>query len=79
MKLRDLGAVTGVVGVLLFFTVGRSAYDAIYDFSPVLVAFLKFALLATFGEMCVSRVTRGCYLPEGFGLFPKMVVWGVPL
>lgn len=77
MKLRDFPAVLAIAAILLFFTVGRGLYDAAYAFSPLLVAFLKFALLATFGEMCVSRIMGGAYLPRGFGLVPKALVWGV--
>jgi hypothetical protein len=77
MKLRDVPALFSIVAIVLFFTLGRDLYDAAYEFSPLLVAFLKFALLATFGEMCVSRILGGAYLPRGFGLLPKALVWGI--
>lgn len=77
MKLGDLVAALGLAVIVLFFTVGRSTYDVVYAFSPVLVAFVKFALLSTFGEMLISRLTSGTYLRPGFGLVPKMVIWGL--
>ncbi len=41
------------------------------------MAFLKFGILATFGEMLGSRVKTGKYYHKGFGLAPKFVVWGL--
>lgn len=76
MKIGDLLAVVALVAAVLFLTVGRSTYDAVYAFSPALVAFVKFALLATFGEALISRVLTGVYLRPGFGLVPKMIIWG---
>jgi hypothetical protein len=40
-------------------------------------AFVKFSLLATFGEALGARLRCGSYVPQGFGLLPKAVVWGV--
>lgn len=40
------------------------------------MAFLKFAVLASFGEMLAMRLTAGAYNRPGFGLLPKAVVWG---
>ena len=77
MKLGDLFAVLLVACVVLFLTVGRTAYDAAYAFSPVLIAFAKFALLATFGETLVSRILTGHYLRPRFGLVPKAIIWGI--
>ncbi len=42
-----------------------------------LVAFVKFAILATFGEMLAARIRCGAYLPAQFGLLPRAVVWGL--
>lgn len=41
------------------------------------MSFLKFALLATFGESLALRIKTGTYNRAGFGLLPKAVVWGV--
>ncbi|OFX30099.1 MAG: hypothetical protein A2X08_09455 [Bacteroidetes bacterium GWA2_32_17] len=39
-------------------------------------SFLKFALLATMGEVIGLRIKAGVYLQKGFGLIPRMIVWG---
>jgi hypothetical protein len=41
------------------------------------MAFVKFGVLATFGEMLALRIKSGAYYRNEFGLFPKMIVWGV--
>lgn len=43
----------------------------------LLMSFFKFAILGTFGEMLALRIREGVYLKQGFGLLPKMLVWGV--
>ena len=43
----------------------------------LIMSFFKFAILGTFGEMLSLRIKKGVYLEKGFGLAPKMLVWGV--
>ena len=43
----------------------------------LLMSFFKFALLGTFGEMLALRIREGVYIKQGFGLLPKLLVWGV--
>ena len=43
----------------------------------LLMSFFKFAILGTFGEMLALRIREGVYLKKGFGLLPKMLIWGV--
>jgi hypothetical protein len=43
----------------------------------LLMSFFKFAILGTFGEMLALRIREGVYLKKGFGLLPKLLVWGV--
>jgi hypothetical protein len=43
---------------------------------PLIMAFIKFAILATFGEMLGLRIKTGKYNQEGFGLAPRCIVWG---
>jgi len=38
---------------------------------------VKFAILATFGEVLGKRIATGSWSIKGFGLLPKMVVWFV--
>jgi hypothetical protein len=37
---------------------------------------LKFMILATFGEMLSLRIRTGKYYFHGFGIIPRMIVWG---
>ena len=43
---------------------------------PYIMAFFKFAILATFGEMLALRIREGVYDKKGFGVAPRMIVWG---
>lgn len=45
--------------------------------TPYLMAFVKFFILASMGELLGHRLKSGEYLPKGFGLIPHAVVWGV--
>jgi hypothetical protein len=54
----------------------RNLYVQAYSVLPALISFVKFAILATSGEMLVLRIKKGVYHEKGFGLFPKMMVWG---
>ena len=40
------------------------------------MSFIKFALLATFGESLALRLRSGQYNAPGFGLIPRAIVWG---
>ncbi|WP_147820439.1 hypothetical protein [Salidesulfovibrio onnuriiensis] len=44
---------------------------------PFLSGFVKFALLATFGESLALRIATGAYLRPGFGVLPRALAWGV--
>ncbi len=39
-------------------------------------SFIKFAVLATMGEVIGLRIRTGNYHEKGFGLVPRMIVWG---
>ena len=41
------------------------------------MAFFKFAILATFGEVLGLRIRTGKYNMPHFGILPRAVVWGV--
>lgn len=43
---------------------------------PFIMAFFKFAVLATLGEMLALRIRKGVYNEKGFGIVPRMMVWG---
>mgnify|MGYP006269145991 CR=1 FL=1 len=75
----DVGALVFVGAVVFIFTFPPSyrAYTDFYGGYPAVLSFHKFAVLATFGEMLVARLRTASYLPAGFGLIPKAIVWGV--
>lgn len=41
------------------------------------MSFVKFAILATLGEMLGLRISTGVYHNKTFGIIPRMVIWGV--
>ena len=43
----------------------------------MIMAFLKFGILATLGEMLGCRISTGNYTTPTFGVLPRMVVWGL--
>ncbi len=43
---------------------------------PLVASFIKFAILATWGESIGLRIRTGRYNYKGFGLLPRAVVWG---
>ncbi len=45
--------------------------------SPLIMAFVKFAILATFGEVLGLRIKTGNYTAPNFGMMPRMVLWGL--
>jgi len=79
VKINDFFAFLFILAVAAIFihpyTYG--VYVQWYAALPVVLSFLKFALLATFGEMLVARLQKGRYLPSHFGLLPKMLIWGI--
>lgn len=79
MKKTDPIAVLFILAVTTLFVhpYTYGVYSEWYAAAPALLSFLKFAVLATFGEMLVARLQKGRYLPPKFGLLPKAVVWGI--
>jgi len=75
---------------LLFFLIIILLFTPFFIFDPVyrfylkfngehgfIMSFLKFAILATYGEVLGLRIRSGGYNIKGFGLIPRMIVWGV--
>ena len=75
----DAAALLFVAAVtfLFVFPPTYEVYSKLYASFPAVLSFVKFAVLATFGEMLVARLRSGRYLPPTFGLLPKALVWGV--
>ena len=49
----------------------------IYAIHGMVMSFVKFAILATLGEMLGLRISTGVYHNKTFGIIPRMVIWGV--
>lgn len=80
MKKSDFLVIVIVILVLLPFFISKPVYDTFCSLTanyPLWMAFLKFGILATFGEMLGQRIKTGQYYHKGFGLFPKFIVWGL--
>ena len=80
MKKVDLLVFTLVILFLLPFILCDSVFDtykSLNEMHPYCMAFVKFAILAIFGEMLAMRIKSGKYYTAGFGVLPKMIVWGL--
>ncbi len=74
-------AIVGLLaaGLLVFFLLpgSRSLYESAYNAAPILLSFIKFAILATGGEWIARRLKEHSYSLIGFGILPKSLIWGV--
>jgi hypothetical protein len=79
MKRIDLYVIVGTILFLIPFFISETVYNFYVDFNAnhgMVTSFIKFALLATFGEAIGLRIRTGNYNQPGFGLLPRAVVWG---
>jgi len=79
MKPADIIVVVVVVAVLLPFFLFPDVYEAYRSLNAAhgyVLSFVKFAILATFGESIGLRIRTGRYTQPGFGLLPRALVWG---
>jgi hypothetical protein len=79
MKRSDFLAILLVILVLLpffLFTSVLDSYQQINKEHAYLASFIKFAVLATFGESIGLRIRTGKYIQQGFGFLPRAIVWG---
>jgi hypothetical protein len=79
MKRNDLLTMLIVILLLLpFFTLGPvfEFYQQFNREHAYIASFIKFAVLATFGECIGLRIRTGVYNRQGFGIFPRAIVWG---
>lgn len=72
-----LAVVLCVVGIFAFVPGAMQGFNEATAQHPMAMSFLKFAILSTFGEMLALRIKKGVYNEKGFGLVPRMLVWGV--
>ena len=79
MKRNDLvffALVSAVAALFLFIPHVTRFYLQFNKEHGMIMSFFKFALLATLGEIIALRIKTGKYNEPGFGIIPRMIVWG---
>jgi hypothetical protein len=80
MKRNDVIVIVGFILFFLPFFLSSTVYNFYNSFNKdhgMITSFIKFAVLATFGEVIGLRIRTGNYIQKGFGLLPRAIVWGV--
>ena len=79
MKRTDI--IFGLFLVILFlpFFLFKDVFSFYENFNKdhvMVTSFIKFAILATVGELLGLRLKKGVYFEKGFGVLPRIIVWG---
>ena len=79
MKKKDLIFALAVIAIFSPFFWSNATYETYTGFNVqhgMIMAFIKFAILATLGEIIGLRIKTGQYIQKGFGVIPRAIVWG---
>lgn len=79
MKKNDLIfsiSVLSVLAIFIFIPAVTNYYLKFNKEHGMIMSFFKFSLLATLGEIIALRIRTGNYNEPGFGIIPRMIVWG---
>lgn len=79
MKRQDVIFAFGFILLFLPFFISQTVFDSYIDFNKahgMITSFVKFAILATIGEIIGLRLRTGNYYQLGFGILPRAIVWG---
>ncbi len=79
MKRNDLLLLLFVVILFLPFFISDDVYNLYEKLNRnhgFILSFIKFAILATLGEVIGLRIKTGQYNAPGFGIIPRAIVWG---
>ncbi|MBI9057982.1 MAG: hypothetical protein JEZ01_09460 [Labilibaculum sp.] len=79
MKKQDIIFALGFILLFLPFFLSQSVFDFYIDFNKahgMITSFVKFAILATIGEVIGLRLRTGNFYQKGFGILPRAIVWG---
>jgi len=79
MKKNDFVFIIALIIFFYPFFVSEYVYELYKDFNHshgMIMAFIKFAVLATLGEVIGLRIRTGRYNKEGFGILPRAIYWG---
>lgn len=80
MKKKDLVFVVIIAVVFSPFFLSEEVLNYYKSFNAsngMIMSFIKFAVLATLGEVIGLRIKTGSYNEKGFGIIPRAIVWGV--
>jgi len=80
MKKKDILFFLILVLLFLPFFIADPVYRFYFKFNGehgFITSFIKFAILATYGEVLGLRIRTGGYNLKGFGLLPRIIVWGI--
>jgi len=79
MNRKDIYFILAIVVFFLPFFISSEVFDFYIGFNKahgMIMSFVKFALLATLGEVIGLRIKTGTYYQPGFGVLPRAIVWG---
>lgn len=80
LKKNDFPVLAVITFIILSYLFVPSLSIAYFNFNSIhglVTSFIKFAILATFGESLALRISRGIYYEKGFGLLSRAFVWGI--
>jgi len=80
MNKKDLLFILFALALFLPFVLCNDAYEWYKGFNrehAYIMAFIKFGILATVGEMLGLRIKTGNYSETGFGIIPRAAIWGL--
>jgi len=79
MKQKDLLFSLALISLFLPFFLFPAVLNFYKQFNSdhsMIMSFVKFAVLATMGEVIGLRIKTGDYNQPGFGILPRAIVWG---
>lgn len=79
MKKSDIWFILSCLSVILFFVCCKPAGEWFISSTkahPFFMAFMKFAVLSTAGEIIGYRIKEGHYPSAAFGILPRGITWG---
>lgn len=80
MKRKDIIFIVACVIFFCPFFISKDLYEAYKSFNQMhfmIMSFIKFAILATLGEVIGLRIRTGNYNESNFGIIPRAIVWGL--
>ena len=79
MKRKDLLLFFFLLAIFLPFAIFPDLFSSYKSFNHqhgIIMSFVKFGILATLGELIGQRIRTGNYFTKGFGVMPRILVWG---